>query len=143
MRRMMYRIMERLCYKYKAYAIINGESIGQVASQTLVSMNTINSVTSIPVIRPVACLDKLEIIDIIPFSSNSIPQNNICGTSKIGIYVIAVDASCANDDTNNPIVDDENIVRIIIIHISVVQLYITPSVGTSIVNFNVNINNDD
>lgn len=64
MRRMMYRIMEKISYKYKAYAIINGESIGQVASQTLVSMNTINNVTSIPVIRPVACLDKLEIIDI-------------------------------------------------------------------------------
>ena len=64
MRRMMYRIMEKLCYRYNAKAIINGESIGQVASQTLVSMNTINSVTSIPVIRPVSCLDKLEIIDI-------------------------------------------------------------------------------
>ena len=64
MRRMMYRIMERLCYRYNAKAIINGESIGQVASQTLVSMNTINSVTNIPVIRPVSCLDKLEIIDI-------------------------------------------------------------------------------
>ena len=64
MRRMMYRIMEKLVYKYKAKAIINGESVGQVASQTLVSMNVINSVTSIPVIRPVACLDKLEIIDI-------------------------------------------------------------------------------
>ena len=64
MRRMMYRIMEKLVYKYKAKAIINGESIGQVASQTLVSMNVINSVTNLPVIRPVACLDKLEIIDI-------------------------------------------------------------------------------
>ncbi len=64
MRRMMYRIMEELCKKNKAYAIINGESIGQVASQTLVSMNVINNVTNIPVIRPVACLDKLEIIDI-------------------------------------------------------------------------------
>ncbi|MBQ6539209.1 MAG: tRNA 4-thiouridine(8) synthase ThiI [Bacilli bacterium] len=64
MRRMMYRIMERLCLKYKSLAIINGESIGQVASQTLESMNTINSVTNIPVIRPVACMDKLEIIDI-------------------------------------------------------------------------------
>ena len=64
MRRMMYRIMERLCLKYKSLAIINGESIGQVASQTLESMNVINSVTSIPVIRPVACMDKLEIIDI-------------------------------------------------------------------------------
>ena len=64
MRRMMYRIMEELCKKNKAYAIINGESIGQVASQTLISMNVINNVTNIPVIRPVACLDKLEIIDI-------------------------------------------------------------------------------
>ncbi|MBR4618307.1 MAG: tRNA 4-thiouridine(8) synthase ThiI [Bacilli bacterium] len=64
MRRMMYRIMERLTYKFKAMAIINGESIGQVASQTLVSMNVINSVITTPVVRPVACLDKLEIIDI-------------------------------------------------------------------------------
>ena len=64
MRRMMYRIMERLCLKYKSLAIINGESIGQVASQTLESMNVINNVTNIPVIRPVACMDKLEIIDI-------------------------------------------------------------------------------
>ena len=64
MRRMMYRIMEKLCEQNKALAIINGESIGQVASQTLKSMNVINNVTNIPVIRPVACLDKLEIIDI-------------------------------------------------------------------------------
>ena len=64
MRRMMYRIMEKLVKKYHAHVIINGESIGQVASQTLTSMEVINNVTNIPVIRPVACLDKLEIIDI-------------------------------------------------------------------------------
>ena len=64
MRRMMYRIMEKLSKKYKGYAIVNGESIGQVASQTLTSMSVINEVTNMPVIRPVACLDKLEIIDI-------------------------------------------------------------------------------
>lgn len=64
MRRMMYRIMEKICEKYKGYVIINGESIGQVASQTLTSMSVINNVTSVPVIRPVSCLDKLEIIDI-------------------------------------------------------------------------------
>jgi len=64
MRRMMYRIMDRLVKRNKAYVIINGESIGQVASQTLTSMEVINSVTNLPVIRPVACLDKLEIIDI-------------------------------------------------------------------------------
>ena len=64
MRRMMYRIMDKLTKKYKANCIINGESIGQVASQTLTSMAVINGVTNVPVIRPVACLDKLEIMDI-------------------------------------------------------------------------------
>lgn len=64
MRRMMYRIMEKLVKKYKAHVIVNGESVGQVASQTLTSMSVINNVTNLPVIRPVACLDKLEIIDI-------------------------------------------------------------------------------
>ena len=64
MRRMMYRITEKLSKRNNCKAIINGESIGQVASQTLTSMSCINSVTNMPVIRPVACLDKLEIIDI-------------------------------------------------------------------------------
>ena len=64
MRRMMYRIMEKLSIRFKNLAIINGESVGQVASQTLSSMKAINSVTNFPVIRPVACFDKLEIIDI-------------------------------------------------------------------------------
>ena len=64
MRRMMYRISEKVARKRKALVIINGESVGQVASQTLNSMNVINNVTNYPVIRPVACLDKLEIIDI-------------------------------------------------------------------------------
>ncbi len=64
MRRMMYRICERLAKNNNAKIIINGESIGQVASQTLSSMKAINEVVKIPVIRPVACFDKLEIIDV-------------------------------------------------------------------------------
>jgi len=64
MRRMMYRIMDKLCHQLDGCAIINGESIGQVASQTLTSMQVINDVTNLPVIRPVACLDKLEIMEI-------------------------------------------------------------------------------
>ncbi len=62
LRRMMYRIATNIDKKYKV--VINGESIGQVASQTLTSINVINSVTNFPIIRPVACLDKLEIINI-------------------------------------------------------------------------------
>ena len=64
MRRMMYRIAEEVSRRKNLKVIINGESIGQVASQTLTSMIVINNVTNMPVIRPVACMDKLEIIDI-------------------------------------------------------------------------------
>ncbi len=64
MRRMMYRISERIAHKNNCLALVNGESIGQVASQTLNSMQVINEVVTIPVLRPVLCLDKLEIIDI-------------------------------------------------------------------------------
>lgn len=64
MRRMMYRIAEILASKSNCKIIVNGESIGQVASQTLTSMKAINEVVNIPVIRPLACFDKLEIIKI-------------------------------------------------------------------------------
>ena len=64
MRRMMYRLAERLSEKQNCKAIVNGESIGQVASQTLDSMGAINEVVKIPVIRPCVAMDKLEIIDL-------------------------------------------------------------------------------
>jgi thiamine biosynthesis protein ThiI len=64
MRRMMYRITEKMAKRRDCLAIVNGESVGQVASQTLTSMKVINDVTNMPVIRPVACLDKLEIMEI-------------------------------------------------------------------------------
>lgn len=64
MRRMMYRIAEKLAHKNNCKAIINGESVGQVASQTLTSMAAINEVIKMPVLRPVCCYDKIEIIDL-------------------------------------------------------------------------------
>jgi len=64
MRRMMYRIADGIAKKRKIMVLANGESLGQVASQTLASMNAINAVTSMPVIRPLATYDKLEIIEI-------------------------------------------------------------------------------
>ena len=64
MRRMMYRIAEGVARKRNILILGNGESLGQVASQTLASMYAINQVTNMPIIRPVATLDKLEIIDI-------------------------------------------------------------------------------
>jgi len=64
MRRMMFRLASRLAEKNNCMAISSGESVGQVASQTLESMNVINEVTNIPVIRPVVCYDKDDIIRI-------------------------------------------------------------------------------
>lgn len=64
MRRMMYRISALIAHNRNCKVLINGESIGQVASQTLTSMSAINEVVKIPVIRPLACFDKLDIIDI-------------------------------------------------------------------------------
>ncbi len=60
----MMRITDRIREVRNGLVIINGESLGQVASQTLESMQTINAVTSTPIIRPVVTMDKLEIIDI-------------------------------------------------------------------------------
>lgn len=64
MRRMMYRIAERVAKKNKCLAIVNGESVGQVASQTLSSMVAVNDVTNYPILRPLCSFDKLDIIDI-------------------------------------------------------------------------------
>ncbi len=63
-RRFMMRITDRIREERNGLVIINGESLGQVASQTLESMQAINAVTCTPVIRPVVTMDKLEIIDI-------------------------------------------------------------------------------
>lgn len=64
MRRMMYRIADELAEKNNCLAIISGDSIGQVASQTLESMNVIQVVTDKLVIRPLASFDKMEIVKI-------------------------------------------------------------------------------
>lgn len=61
MRRLMFRIAEKLAEKTGALALATGESLGQVASQTLESMNTINQVTGLPVLRPLITMDKLDI----------------------------------------------------------------------------------
>ena len=82
MRRCMYRIAEMLAHRENCKCIVNGESIGQVASQTLTSMNAINEVVKIPVIRPVCCLDKLEIIDIAKkigtYETSILPYEDCC-----------------------------------------------------------------
>ena len=64
MRRMMYRLASKLASQRHCLAISSGESVGQVASQTLESIATINEVTNTPVLRPLIATDKVDIIDL-------------------------------------------------------------------------------
>ena len=64
MRRMMYRLAESIALKNKCLVLLNGESVGQVASQTLQSMSVITEVSNMPIIRPLSTYDKLDIIKI-------------------------------------------------------------------------------
>lgn len=75
MKRAMMRIAERIAAKRHAYALITGESLGQVASQTLSSLHAIGSVAELPVLRPLIMMDKAEIIRI---------------AQKIGTYDISI-----------------------------------------------------
>lgn len=81
-RRFMLRLADMIREKRKGLAIFNGESVGQVASQTLESMAAINNVTTTPVIRPVATMDKTEIIrlaeEIGTFDLSVMPFEDCC-----------------------------------------------------------------
>lgn len=82
MRRMMYRLSEKLAHDLKLSVIINGESIAQVASQTLESLKAINAVTTYPIIRPLATMDKSDIVTIArrinTFETSILPYEDCC-----------------------------------------------------------------
>lgn len=82
MRRFMMRIAERLANQRGAQAIITGESLGQVASQTIESITSSNSVVTMPVLRPLIGFDKLDIIDISKkieaYETSILPYEDCC-----------------------------------------------------------------
>ncbi len=82
MRRFMMRIAERLAKKNRSMALITGESVGQVASQTIAALNVTNSVVSMPVLRPLIGMDKEEIIvrsrQIGAFETSILPYEDCC-----------------------------------------------------------------
>jgi thiamine biosynthesis protein ThiI len=91
MRRMMFRLAQSIAEKYGCTALGTGESVGQVASQTLESMAVINKVVDIPVLRPLVCYDKVEIIDL---------------ARKIGTYetsILPFEDCCTIFDPKNPV----------------------------------------
>ena len=81
-RRFMMRVVDQIRENRHGKVIINGESLGQVASQTLGSMSVINEVTNTPVIRPVVTMDKIEIIEIaekiVTFNLSILPFEDCC-----------------------------------------------------------------
>ena len=81
-RRFMLRIAEEVAKKEGCLAIATGESLGQVASQTLESMNCINNVTNIPILRPLLTMDKVDIIkiakEIDTFEISNLPFEDCC-----------------------------------------------------------------
>ena len=82
MRRFMMRIAERLSKKIGSQAIITGESLGQVASQTIESITSSNSVVTMPVLRPLIMFDKNDIIDISrkigTYETSILPYEDCC-----------------------------------------------------------------
>ncbi|REH93533.1 tRNA 4-thiouridine(8) synthase ThiI [Staphylococcus felis] len=81
-RRLMLRIADKVVHQIGADAIVNGENLGQVASQTLKSMYAINAVTSTPILRPLLSLDKSEIVekakDLGTFETSIQPYEDCC-----------------------------------------------------------------
>jgi tRNA uracil 4-sulfurtransferase len=81
-RRMMLRIAEAIARKEKAKALVTGESLGQVASQTLDNMVVVQQAARLPILRPLVGMDKQEIIDqarrIGTFDTSAIPDQDCC-----------------------------------------------------------------
>jgi len=81
-RRMMLRIAEAIARKEKAKALVTGESLGQVASQTLDNMAVIQQAARLPILRPLVGMDKQEIVDqsrrIGTFDISSVPDQDCC-----------------------------------------------------------------
>lgn len=82
LRRFMLRISTAVANKYDYKALFTGESIGQVASQTLESMAAINAVTSIPIVRPLSAMDKHHIIEVAreigTYETSILPYEDCC-----------------------------------------------------------------
>ena len=81
-RRFMFRIAEALAKREGAHAVITGESLGQVASQTIENMETIEAVTSMPILRPLVGMDKQEIVnkskEIGTYDISILPDEDCC-----------------------------------------------------------------
>ena len=124
MRRMMYRIAERVAKKNKCLAIVNGESVGQVASQTLSSMIAVNDVTNYPILRPLCSFDKNEIIEIAnkidTYETSILPYEDCCTVFVPKHPVINPDLNYVRSEEEK--IDFESMIEDAVRNIEVVDL---------------------
>ena len=124
-RRFMFRIAEIIAHKEKARAIVTGESLGQVASQTLDNIAAIEAVSSIPILRPLIGLDKLEIINLAKrygtYDISILPDQDCCSlflprspaTKAKTQFVEAEEENLAVDKLIQDAIDSIDIIKIL------------------------------
>ena len=124
LRRSMIRVANYLCEKYKYKTIITGESLGQVASQTIESLTSTNVVAKYPVLRPLISFNKDEIIkiakDIETFETSILPYEDCCTVFLPKNPVIKPKIQDAEREENK--IDLEYLIKFVIDNIEVVQL---------------------
>lgn len=122
MRRFMLRIGDRIAENRKCLAIANGESLGQVASQTLESMKEITNIGTLPILRPVLTYDKIEIIDLAreinTYETSIIPFDDCCTiftpqkptTKPSGKKILKFEAGLDIDDLVEKAIEDTELI---------------------------------
>ena len=124
-RRFMFRIAEIIARKEKARALVTGESLGQVASQTLENIAVIEAVSSMPILRPLIGLDKQEIMDLAKeygtYDISILPDQDCCSlflpknpaTKAKKQYIEAEEENLAMDNLVQEAIDSIDIIKIV------------------------------
>jgi len=124
-RRFMFRIAEIIARKEKARALVTGESLGQVASQTLENIAVIETVSSMPILRPLIGLDKQEIMDLAKeygtYDISILPDQDCCSlflpknpaTKAKKQYIEAEEENLAMDNLVQEAIDSIDIIKIV------------------------------
>tara|TARA_Y100001001_G_scaffold140159_1_gene143434 strand:+ start:33 stop:401 length:369 start_codon:yes stop_codon:yes gene_type:complete len=121
----MFRIAEIIARKEKARALVTGESLGQVASQTLENIAVIEAVSSMPILRPLIGLDKQEIMNLAKeygtYDISILPDQDCCSlflpknpaTKAKKQYIEAEEENLAMDNLVQEAIDSIDIIKIV------------------------------
>lgn len=124
LRRSMLRIANILCEKFKYKTIITGESLGQVASQTIESLTSTNAVAKFPVLRPLISFNKEEIIriakEIDTYDTSILPYEDCCTVFLPRNPIIKPKIEEAENEEKK--VDLENLINLIVLNMEVIDL---------------------